>query len=1111
MKFPVTLQPILILSLALLVQEQLPLNGQDQDHYLSLSLNPAKSLLKPPFNTNTCPYLGTTMASNLGEEDISELLNKIQDNQEDFIKAKKDEFEKHQKYLLEATMNSVQTKLQSVVASMLKRQDTLEENSAKRITSLNKQLDSLMITLQRNQQCMVTEQPELLSSSICSPYSTVTRTSGSVREASLIPQVSAGPSSTTSTSSATTQDLTNQTIPSLVHCRDPELESASRTLGFGPILQEDLNCSQDPEQIMRCLKLFLIQKLSIPLPVVDIMSQNMMFKLLNKNTLYIEFSSQRDINTIFKFIKNLPRGCSVIRYIHPSLLSKHQVLSEKAYALRNGSPKYQTKILYSDNDLQLFLKMLDETIWYPALDSPTDSPSFSSPPESCPASPVLHQQNIPQIDGVNDDDATIEVLDRNSPSPQITMAPYYLNRDRQSARVAADASRDDMDITVNNNDSNVNIYCSTGFFIAVVQPSLSSIGEGSVSQFSSVQVLCTEFLHQKDQAGFSDFTRLGFTLKGQNGIVIGKVRVHARHTTRLVQVQGSARMSDKSTVAVWFAENFLTNSFRKLAKSKQYDITAYNQKILAMSQVHHQTIQSGKYCQHCSKVFSTRSKPSPCNTCGKHLHQMCMRPHLSSCRNSDLLVRPPVSVPLSAVSRRSGSCTSDIPLPTTSTVSSLSSSVVSSTASAPVPPNLSSPSSQLHNIPLQNVNIPTAPISLPGQFSPLSTPATSGSQAGSLSSLTTTLISSGIPTFTGGRTEVSFVPAITHLASSSTHAFTNSRSVVSFVPATTPLITSSTATVSSHTSISSIPAYTQAASQQLEGAMPTVPPTLNSQQERLQTSTSQRFPPRKKAKSKENTTPETIQIEYLTEELNYTHSKIVTQDGTIKDLEFKNKILRENLKIAEEKLNSDLHKKYFSTSSHTTSQYPSFCQHSRPQACCGAHSCFQHPQADPHAHNMLSTLNSEVSSLKSEIKDLKVMFTTLTSKINMQDQHQSGQYYEQTAAFSHGTGGQHPLPCHAPPGGDQLGQQCQQRHADARNLGGQNSLPCQIIDENTQAQLPGNTVTVTADVEQYSPLHDISTISIDESIQEQDLLAGPLPPSINNHSTNEHSGPIQLN
>ena len=160
---------------------------------------------------------------------------------------------------------------------------------------------------------------------------------------------------------------------------------------------------------------------------------------------------------------------------------------------------------------------------------------------------------------------------------------------------------------------------------------------------------------------------------------------------------------------------------------------------------------------------------------------------------------------------------------------------------------------------------------------------------------------------------------------------------------------------------------------------------------------------------------------------------------------------------------------------------------------------------------MLSTLNSEVSSLKSEIKDLKVMFTTLTSKINMQDQHQSGQYYEQTAAFSHGTGGQHPLPCHAPPGGDQLGQQCQQRHADARNLGGQNSLPCQIIDENTQAQLPGNTVTVTADVEQYSPLHDISTISIDESIQEQDLLAGPLPPSINNHSTNEHSGPIQLN
>ena len=71
-----------------------------------------------------------------------------------------------------------------------------------------------------------------------------------------------------------------------------------------------------------------------------------------------------------------------------------------------------------------------------------------------------------------------------------------------------------MEICVNNNDTNVNITCSTGFFIVVVQPGLSSIGKGSVSQFSSVQVTCTEFLKQNDKAGYADFTRLAFILKG---------------------------------------------------------------------------------------------------------------------------------------------------------------------------------------------------------------------------------------------------------------------------------------------------------------------------------------------------------------------------------------------------------------------------------------------------------------------------------------------------------------------------------------------------------------------------------------------------------------------
>ena len=37
-------------------------------------------------------------------------------------------------------------------------------------------------------------------------------------------------------------------------------------------------------------------------------------------------------------------------------------------------------------------------------------------------------------------------------------------------------------------------------------------------------------------------------------------------------------MPDNTTAAVWFTENFLTDFFQTLARTKKYDITAFNQK-----------------------------------------------------------------------------------------------------------------------------------------------------------------------------------------------------------------------------------------------------------------------------------------------------------------------------------------------------------------------------------------------------------------------------------------------------------------------------------------------------------------------------------------------------
>ena len=70
----------------------------------------------------------------------------------------------------------------------------------------------------------------------------------------------------------------------------------------------------------------------------------------------------------------------------------------------------------------------------------------------------------------------------------------------------------------------------------------------------------------------------------------------------------------------------------------------------------------------------------------------------------------------------------------------------------------------------------------------------------------------------------------------------------------------------------------------------------------------------RKKKNRANDSPDAAQIDYLTTELNYAHTKIVSQDNTITDLEHKIKILEEALNRSEEKLNSDLHRKYFSKS-----------------------------------------------------------------------------------------------------------------------------------------------------------------------------------------------------
>ena len=561
---------------------------------------------------------------------------------------------------------------------------------------------------------------------------------------------------------------------------------------------------------------------------------------------------------------------------------------------------------------------------------------------------------INQLDGGLDDtelsddqsDSALCVVtsgDQGQPAPFVQQAPYFLNRQKQSNKICTDAARDDIEVTINNNDTNVNIQCSSGFYLVVARPCISSFSKGATCQFNGLQVVCKDDFIQVDKSGASDFSRLAFDLKDTDQQKsLGKVTVHLRHTTRLVQVQGAAKMADGSTTAVWFAEHFLSQRFQELATIRQFDISAFNQGILEVSRNHHVSIKSAKYCAQCSKMFSPSSKPIQCPSCLRKIHTMCMKMHLSSCANS-------VDVADARPHKRTRTSTS-------------------STASSPI-------TSSVHS----SIANPPAMAALP---------------AG--------LATGGVATFTGGRASITFVP---HVSSFSSPAVNNlvTTSTTTFVP-NNLVVQSELSSAANMAPASSIFSATITPGQNATPGSSSAPTTASAT---ITTTATTRAAPKKTASakraSKPAVSPADEQVAYLTTELTFAHTRIVAQDNTIKDLELKVNILKESLKTAEEKLNSDLHMKYFgSAPPHINTGFglPSVSPHCHPQYHLSA--CPSLQQCSCSSYNLLradnvtcalpsqSRQNSEkickndlvASNVKTEIDAIKIDILDIKTKLD---------------------------------------------------------------------------------------------------------------------------------
>ena len=260
---------------------------------------------------------------------------------------------------------------------------------------------------------------------------------------------------------------------------------------------------------------------------------------------------------------------------------------------------------------------------------------------------------IPQIDGALDDSVLSDgslISVTNSHSVSSLVAQYTLNQHKQLSGLHKHSLINDFEMVINDSGRNINIQCNTGFYEAVVKPSLSSLSTRFQAQVDTVLIECTESRNLVDMAANLPGLLLKFKVYG-SGVSPSpaSLSVHLHHTQQKVQVQGGASMPSNTTAAAWFVDKVLKDRFTMEARNKRFDIDNINKLVSnlpftnPLSSSTPSSIPS--CCPHCKKKFSSTSKPVSCPKCSLFRHKAkCSPCPVSSSNTSPVVFSTPVSI-----------------------------------------------------------------------------------------------------------------------------------------------------------------------------------------------------------------------------------------------------------------------------------------------------------------------------------------------------------------------------------------------------------------------------------------------------------------------------------
>ena len=138
---------------------------------------------------------------------------------------------------------------------------------------------------------------------------------------------------------------------------------ARKILGVHKITIDDIErasriseAKDQDEAYLVGLKEFFKQELRMDHEVFDSLGIRKIFPPAKENwdTLYVMFESERAVNTIFSYARNLKKNQRLVRYIPKEYYERYRAMEADAYILRHSEQKFKTKIQMGFNDLILY-------------------------------------------------------------------------------------------------------------------------------------------------------------------------------------------------------------------------------------------------------------------------------------------------------------------------------------------------------------------------------------------------------------------------------------------------------------------------------------------------------------------------------------------------------------------------------------------------------------------------------------------------------------------------------------------------------------------------------------------------------------------------------------